>query len=497
MNQHVINFTRYTLLLLIISLVGCSNHEEQNLSEANGYKKEEMMKDKIELAIFPEKIHQTIESFGASGAWWSQDVGGWTENETEELTKREYIAELLFDKNKGIGLTSYRYNLGAGSTAENSSKITDPWRRAESFELAPGEYDWSRDKKAQWMLNTAVEYGVEDIYLFVNSPPTRLTKNGSAYGTMVDGVSSNLDPENYEAFAKYIYDVSEYFVREGIPITHISPINEPQWEWIEGQEGNHYEPDEMVELLKVFVEEKENRSLLSDVSLSMPELGEWGNSSYDYYDAIISDELMMNYFDTWEIHSYWTSQFAKEDFSLWYEQNNLDVELKMTEWTEMVNGRDYTMDSALNLANQIYEDMTILDVSVWQYWIAVSTYDYRDGLIYVELDTQEITIPKRLWAMGNFSKFVRPGYRRIESHTDDNEINTLSYVGINEEGKEEIITILINNSNEEKQLKMDIENSTILTAYVTDEENDLSKYEYAADNILVPSRSIVTLVYAD
>src|SRR5699024_9010638 len=209
MNQHVINFTRYTLLLLIISLVGCSNHEEQNLSEANGYKKEEMMKDKIELAIFPEKIHQTIESFGASGAWWSQDVGGWTENETEELTKREYIAELLFDKNKGIGLTSYRYNLGAGSTAENSSKITDPWRRAESFELAPGEYDWSRDKKAQWMLNTAVEYGVEDIYLFVNSPPTRLTKNGSAYGTMVDGVSSNLDPENYEAFAKYIYDVSE------------------------------------------------------------------------------------------------------------------------------------------------------------------------------------------------------------------------------------------------------------------------------------------------
>src|SRR5699024_3017621 len=211
----------------------------------------------------------------------------------------------------------------------------------------------------------------------------------------------------------------------------------------------------------------------------------------------ISDELMMNYFDTWEIHSYWTSQFAKEDFSLWYEQNNLDVELKMTEWTEMVNGRDYTMDSALNLANQIYEDMTILDVSVWQYWIAVSTYDYRDGLIYVELDTQEITIPKRLWVMGNFSKFVRPGYRRIESHTDDNEINTLSYVGINEEGKEEIITILINNSNEEKQLKMDIENSTILTAYVTDEENDLSKYEYAADNILVPSRSIVTLVYAD
>lgn len=85
-------------------------------------------------------------------------------------------------------------------------------------------------------MNKAVELGIDDIYLFVNSPLTRLTKNGSAYGDMKNGLSSNLDVENYGEFANYIYDVTEHFVNEGLPITHVSPINKPQWEWVDRKE---------------------------------------------------------------------------------------------------------------------------------------------------------------------------------------------------------------------------------------------------------------------
>lgn len=477
-------------IVFSLLLVGCNRVQEADEVEEGV----ESMNEAIIVSINPEEKHQTIESFGASGAWWSQDVGGWTDIEKDGLTKRDYIAQLLFDKEKGIGISSYRYNLGAGSTPENSPKIADPWRRAESFESSPKEYDWSKDANSQWMLNAAIDYGIDDIYFFVNSPLTRLTKNGSAYGEMVDGVSSNLSPENYYAFADYVLDVTEHFVQEGIPVTHVSPINEPQWEWLEGQEGNHYEPDEMVNTLKVFIEEKEKRDSLKDVHLSMPELGEWGESSYNYYDALLSDNTIMNSFDTWEIHSYWTSSLAKEDFILWYNQKDLDVELKMTEWTEMVNGRDYTMDSALNLANQIYEDMTILNVTVWQYWIAVSTYDYRDGLIYVESDTQEISIPKRFWAMGNFSKFVRPGYTRISSTIDDNDINSLSYQGLNEDEKEETISIFINNASEEKSVFLEGEEYTELSVYITDNDNDLTEEVTQNYVIILPPESIVTIV---
>ncbi|EPH96722.1 hypothetical protein D922_00818 [Enterococcus faecalis 06-MB-DW-09] len=222
-------------LVLLSILTACGTVEENTQKEKEPETDEVI--DTAMITLNTAETYQTIESFGASGAWWSQDVGGWIEEETAELSKREYIAELLFDPLEGIGLTSYRYNLGAGSTLQNSPRIEDPWRRAENFEEGPEVYDWSKDENARWMLKTAVDYGIDDIYLFVNSPLTRLTKNGSAYGDQLEEKRSNLAPENYQAFANYVYDVTEHFLKEDIPVTHVSPINEPQWDWTGGQEG--------------------------------------------------------------------------------------------------------------------------------------------------------------------------------------------------------------------------------------------------------------------
>lgn len=489
MNSHKKWLYRMGLLISVLVLSGCQTNTDSVQKES--VNKEDNVTDKevLTVSVDDNQVFQTVESIGASGSWWSQDIGGWEEAETSSLSKREYIAELLFDQTDGIGLSSYRYNLGGGSTLQNSPKITDPWRRAESFETEEGVYDWDKDANAQWFLNKAVDYGIADIYVFVNSPLTRLTKTGSAYGEMIKGISSNLAPENYEAFANYVYDVTEHFVEKGVPVTNVSPINEPQWEWTGGQEGNHYEPEEVVDLLKVFLDKKEERPLLENVHLSMPELGEWGNSSYPYYEALVNDETIKNAFETWDVHSYWTNQYAKEDFVKWLEEQNISPALKMSEWTEMVNGRDYTMHSALVMANQIYEDLTILDVTVWQYWIAVSSYDYRDGLIYVDVNSHEIEPTKRLWTMGNFSKFIRPGYVRIKSEVDDKDVNAVSFKGTNNNGEEEIVTILINNSFEEKHISISQEYTE---AYITSPEKDLEKEDINGE-IIIPAQSVVTV----
>lgn len=471
------------LSLFLLGLIGCTaNKDEENVEE-----KEEVQNSKIE--INNGERFQIVNSFGASGAWWSQDIGGWVEKENE-LSKRDYIAELLFDSEKGIGLSSYRYNLGAGSAeTQNSLKITDPWRRSESFESSPQVYDWSKDENAQYMLQKALQHGVEDIYLFSNSPLERLTKNGSAYGSDNNGDFGNLDPKNYQEFFDYLFDVTEHFLEMDIPVTHLSPFNEPQWEWLDGQEGNHLTPEEVVDLSKKVYEAKLNRPGLADVELSVPELGEWGNTSYDYYDAMIQDEDFMKYYDTWDIHSYWTSTFQKEDAKDYFEKNKINVQLKMSEWTEMVNGKDLTMDSALNLANQIHEDLTILNVIDWQYWIAVSAYDYRDGLIYVDTSTQEIELSKRLWTMGNFSKFIRPGATRIQV---ESEVKALKVVGFeNKDGS--IYVIGINNNDVEMELQT-CEN-VIKAAYLTSENQDLESIEIEKNSkqLNIPGKSVVTI----
>ena len=87
----------------------------------------------------------------------------------------------------------------------------------------------------------------------------------------------------------------------------------------------------------------------------------------------------------------------------------------MSEWCQMQGRRDYGMDSALTLANEIMDDLIIGRVSSWQCWIAVSKYDFHDGLIYVYDIDKTFQTTKRLWAMGNFSRFIRPGFQAVKT----------------------------------------------------------------------------------
>ncbi len=397
--------------------------------------------------------HQTWESFGVSGAWWAQYVGGWDKPYGDnELATREQIARYLYSMEEGIGLTSYRYNLGAGSVEAGNGNFWYPERRAESFETSAGVYDFTKDANAQWFLNRVVELtgGEVGVVLFSNSPLCRLTVNGKAQ--MTKGSTVNILPENYDDFAVYVLDVAEYFISQGIPVTDISPINEPQWEWNDGQEGCHYEPAEAAALLRVFVEEIAKRENLSKVRISGPESGEWGGRTQEYINAIMKDDALKNYFDVIDCHSYWTTRSTKETFKRWITKNYPDVKLRTSEWVEMVNGSDYTMDSAFNLADEIYDDLTVLDVIAWQYWVGVANGGYRDGLIYVNTSAQACRPAKRLWGFGNFTKFIRPGYTRVDCsnpYTDIYNMKSVAFTGVNTEGQAELVVVLIN--REEKK----------------------------------------------
>lgn len=68
--------------------------------------------------------------------------------------------------------------------------------------------------------------------------------------------------------------------------------------------------------------------------------------------------------------------------------------LMQTEWCEM----DLGMDLGIVMAREIHQDLTILNVVAWSHWLAVSRYDYRDGLVYVDIQTRAFTCSKRMWA---------------------------------------------------------------------------------------------------
>lgn len=478
--------------------------KQTDSENAVGDTKEEVsIPDAITLTMDTSKKYQILESFGTSGCWWSQYVGGW-DNEYKDTghTVRDEIAMLLFDKDYGIGLTCYRYNIGAGSADSGKGTYWDPHRRTHSFETAPLTYDWNKDANAVWFMKKAVDLGVKEVVMFCNSPLERLTMNGTAQVTK--GKKENIAQDNYDDFATYVADVAEHFVGEGVPVKFISPINEPQWDWFDGQEGCHYEPNKVAKVYRAFLEELQKRPSLADVSLSGPESGAWNGQAIAYTSALLNDSVLSDHFDTIDNHSYWSDTASKVAFKRWMDANFPKEKIRMSEWCEMVNGSDVTMDSAFHLAEVVSEDLTVLNAVSWQNWVGVAPGGYRDGLIYVNEQKKALNPLKRLWGYGNYSKFIRPGYQRIDISAGKDDITALkpvAFIGTNEAGEEELVLVLINEAEDTKKILLEIPNEveyTNVSVYETSENNNLSnvkdvKYNQG-DVVEVGKQSITTII---
>ena len=437
------------------------------------------------------KTYQTVENFGASGAWWAQDVGGYE-------AVRDEIARLLFSKSEGLGITCYRYNMGGGSKNSGSSDFYNKNRMAECFLKNDGTYDFTRDKNAVYMMKKAVECGCDEVILFVNSPPEIYTKNHKS--CLDKPWRTNLRLRDSKKFAAYCAKVAEHFVNEGVPVSSVSPVNEPVWVWTEkhGQEGCHYRPWGVRAVMRALSDEIEKSDILRGrVLISGAENGDlrWFNKTYTC--IMLGDEKIRRHSDGVDVHSYFLPLPFPKPFNdriafmkRWrrYLDKHFPADkVRVSEWTHMQGGRDSSMNSALVQARVMYEDITVLNAVSWQHWIAVSDVDYCDGLIYINPD-ESYEITKRYYAFGNFSKFVERGAVRIETLCTDGDLLTIGY---KKDGK---ITVIVINETENAH---PLDFSGIAesgAAYVTDGENSLA-YREISGSVNITPRSVTTLIF--
>ena len=369
----------------------------------------------VTLTVDTGKTAQVIEGFGASGAWWAQEVGGWPEKE------RRAVARLLFDKKTGIGLDIYRYNIGADTVGDK--KIGVWQRRAESLlDTRTGKFDWSRDANARRVLRDAVEAGAGQVILFVNSPPVSMTINGRGYRdgkSEGEGKRSNLAEERYGDFARYLGEVTDFFVNvEKLPVVALSPVNEPEVAWdTPKQEGCFYTPEQCAKVLKAAGAELRRRGLA--VRLDGPENSTWDDAlKLKYFQAINRDAELRGMLQDYCVHSYWeqvtngtgSSVTAKRKMREWMDKNVPGARLHMSEWCQIGDGKlGERMDGAMIMLRLMMEDIGLFRVSSWQWWLAATYKQYRDGLIHYDSETRKITLTKRYWVMGQFSRNLPRG----------------------------------------------------------------------------------------
>ncbi|MGN0468308.1 MAG: glycoside hydrolase [Acutalibacteraceae bacterium] len=453
--------------------------------------------------------------WGTSACWWSQMV------ENEET--RKDLAKKLFSKD-GLGLNIYRYNIGGGVNPEHN-RVTNNWRNTESFyyyneKTKKFEYDFSRDKNAQDFLFESLKYGcIDTVVLFANSPHYSMTITGEASGSNEDNDTTNLSKEHYQDYVDYFLDITEYFIKKGVPVKFISPINEPQWGWGgDGvhQEGCHYEPDQVYELIKLFSEGIKKRKL--DVKLSCPESGNIGDTTKGYFDSISGDTELFETVGSLCYHSYGsdTRLFNKIKFGSWLSQEPYnETRIDMSEWCELPCKTSVdNVKSAVTMARVIANDIDCTNANSWSSWVAVNQIgvgddglNYSDGLFYAKDDFSEYETAERYYALAHFSKFVPTGSKILEVSA-----NKASYItnlqGLSEENQYletsfcafrtpdgKTVLILVN-EGDDKEVKLSAPGET-MTVYTTDSEVKLKETYSGAktDSIKLEKDSINTVMF--
>ncbi len=370
---------------------------------------------------------QTMAGFGAAGDWWTVDA------QYFPTAMREQIKSLLFS-DRGIALSQYRYNIGGGGTgvvnpAGDESELGVTSRAPSTPYVSPAIMDYTKDPGGVEFLKAAAKKGIS-ITAHANSAPAAFTTNNQSCG-------GTLRADKVSAYADYLAKVVQHaWTAWHVKIAYVSPMNEPDYTRADcTQEGMVVPPSLRGALITAVHDALVTRApwakVLGDESSSLagqflPELNQWIGGANVRHDLAALVTHTYDYPDAASL-----AQAAKAAASagktLWQTEVccYADFHTYGAQW-------DPGIDNALWLANTLSDDLTIGQMSAYDWWVALSPalgcdpatqtscgsklndVGYNDGLVYFNpnfaTDHDNRLIPtKRLWALGNYSKFVPPG----------------------------------------------------------------------------------------
>lgn len=311
-------------------------------------------------------LQQKISGFGVSSAW----AGNYA-NPSD--------AEFLWSTTAGAGLTLLRIRYGDGLGIAKS----------------------------------AVSYGVT-----VWMTPWGTGTNGAPGGTYTatqtnpNGCTNGSMPvlTNPTGFANALVTWVQNAKAEGVPIYAVSAGNEPDSCGI--NQTTSYSAAQMA----TWIETLGPAMAGIDVKVMAPETMNW-YAFPNYFTAIKNSPLAYEYVDIFAGHRYGLGPDSKNadviaankaiaaDASKEYWQTEVD--------TGTASG-DSTGDgiaSALLMAKEIHVDLTMVNLNAWHIWWLYNASG-NGGFLY---DTTTKVWSKRLWVLGNFSRFVRPGFKRVST----------------------------------------------------------------------------------
>jgi glucosylceramidase len=385
--------------------------------------------------VDPTKTFQTV--LGIGGAL--TDASAETFYKLPE-DKRQEILTAYFDPQNGIGYTLGRTHIhSCDFSSESYTYVTNDDTQLESFDIAHDlKYRIPFIKEA---LATA---GKNNFTLFVSpwSPPAWMKDNND----MLHG--GKLKPEYYESWARYYGKFIHAYEKEGIPIWGLTVQNEPLA--VQTWESCNYTAEEERDFVKNYLGPALRKDGLSDKKIIV-----WDhNRSFMFQRAsvILDDPTAARY--VWGVGYHWYVDDSFENVKrvreaypkthlLFTEGCNGPFDLgKINDWQW---GENYGKSMIHDFNNGV-EGWTDWNVLLDETGGPNHVQNFCFAPIHADTKTGKLYYMDSYYYIGHFSKFIRPGAKRIISSSSTDKLQTTAF--LNPDGK---IAVLVLNLSDKAQ----------------------------------------------
>ncbi len=350
-----------------------------------------------ECRIALSQRRQTLEGFGASGAFHQAGL-----LQRYPADERARMLDLLFSAERGAGLSWVRNLIGDGGAWGSQRNGPTP-----SIEPRAGDWNWAGDDDQIWLMRAAARRGVTRFFSSAWSPPAWMKTNQNVVG-------GELRRDAYAAYAEYLARYVEgYRRRHRLTIAAVSPQNEPDVNV--HYSSCHWSGEQYREFVRDYLRPAFQRAR-TPARLVLGESSTWSEA---VVRPTLADPQAAPRVDVVAAHAYAGNNHAPK-IPLAERTGRFELALKLGKpvWQTEVsafNANDPTIADGLYWAKLIHYHLAEDQVSAWFYWWLASPAPNREALMLLDPASGGWLANKRLFTLGQYSRFLRPGAVRLES----------------------------------------------------------------------------------
>jgi glucosylceramidase len=359
------------------------------------------------------------------------------------VNKQEEFLTAYFDKEKGIGYTLSRTNINSCDFSSGSyTYVEDHDEELKTFNIAPDEqYKIPFIKRA-----IAAAGGDLPLYVSPWSPPAWMKDNNNML------LGGKLLSKYRQAWANYYIKFIEEYEKRGMPVWGLTVQNEPmaKQRW----ESCIYSAEEERDFIKEFLGPTLHKAGMQDKKLIA-----WDHNRDQIYQrasVILNDKDAAKY--VWGIGFHWYETWTKSDMLfdnlkkvneafpdkhlIFTEgcQEKFDI-TKVNDWS-LGEKYGYSMIHDFNSGTAAWTDWNILlDETGGPNHVG----NFCFAPVHADTKTGELIYTNAYYYLGHFSKFIRPGAKRIITSASRDILQSTGF--INTDGS--LVVVVMNTTDEE------------------------------------------------